>query len=97
MAPHAVTMAGDNSSSIAHVQRILLGDLGKKEHVSVNNDVRKAIRTHIELRGAGATLALKVKAHATEEQLRDGRITCTQLFCGKRQGGCRGEARLIGT
>ena len=82
MAPHAITLAGDNSSSILHVQRILLGSLDRKEHVSANNDVRKAIRTHIELRGAGATLALKDKAHATEEQLRDGRITCAQLYAG---------------
>ena len=83
MAPHAVTLAGDNCSSIAHVQRVLLGGLGKREHVSVNNDVREAIRTHIEVRGAGTTLALKFKAHATEEQLREGRITRAQLLTGK--------------
>jgi hypothetical protein len=95
MAPHAVTLAGDNSSSIAHVQRVLLGGLGKREHASVNNDVRKAIRTHIELRGVGTTLALKVKAHATEEQLREGRITRAQLLTGNAKVDAAAKRALL--
>jgi hypothetical protein len=95
MSTHAVTLEGDNSSSIAHVQRILLGGLGKREHVSVNNDVRKVIRTHIELRGVGITLAPKVKAHATEEQLREGRITRAQLLTGNAKVDAAAKRALL--
>eukprot|EP00974_Lingulodinium_polyedra_P058044 5589078-Lingulodinium_polyedra.AAC.1 len=42
---------------------------------TADNDVLDAISHRAAFRGPGATLAVKVKAHTTEEQLTEGRIT----------------------
>ena len=47
-----------------------------------NGDVRQAVRRLLDERGPGASLAMKVKAHTTEEELLVGRRTSGRLPAG---------------
>ncbi|MFM7988161.1 MAG: hypothetical protein ACKPKO_53495, partial [Candidatus Fonsibacter sp.] len=70
MAPHPVLAASDNAATVSFVQRHTTGmQAPHAGRMEPNGDVRQAARRLLDERGPGASLAMKVKAYTTEEEL----------------------------
>ena len=86
MAPHPVLAASDNAATVSFVQRHTAGmrapHAGRME---TNSDVRQALRRLLDERGPGASIAMKVQAHTTEEELLVGRCTNGHLRAGNER------------
>ena len=59
-----------------------------------NGDVRLAVRGLLDARGSGASLAMKVKAHTTEEQRQEGRRTNDRLRAGNEKADSAAKGAL---
>ena len=82
-APHPVTAASDNSSTVAFVQRCTGFEDGDLDICrGANSDARTAISGHLNLRGPRANFACKANAHTSVEQLASGLVTNPSLRRG---------------
>ena len=63
--------------------------------LETNGDVRQAIRRLLDERGPGASLAMKVKAHTTDEELLAGRNTRGLLRAGNERADAAAKSALV--
>jgi hypothetical protein len=62
--------------------------------METNSDVRQALRRLLDERGPGASIAMKVKAHTTEEELLAGRCTSGHLRAGNERADAAAKGAL---
>ncbi|MFM7984976.1 MAG: hypothetical protein ACKPKO_37220, partial [Candidatus Fonsibacter sp.] len=95
MAPHPILAASDNAATVAFVQRHTVGvGTPRGGCTEANGDVRSAIRRLLGVRGPGASLVMKVKAHTAEEERLEGRRTNDRLRAGNEMADSAAKGAL---
>ena len=70
-----VHLGVDNANVVGHVGRVLAGrKFGKPLELLVDGDLIGLVRRLVDIRGPGTTAISKVKGHADEGLVREGRV-----------------------